>query len=174
MPHDSPLTNRRQWLAAASVVVCLAAAAATTIAAPPAQKGSRAPKPPSTTYTGATATFDSNPGDGIRGDGQPYVGDPGSSTTRGAFLVSSGTYDDFRLKVAPKPDGSPDRWLTLDFRNMSVAPPNPCGGTKRRPIACRKDFLEVTGARRRQRRESSGSPPEVPPPSDGGATRQAQ
>lgn len=137
MRDSDSLTTRRVSLAAGGVAVCLAAAVATTIAAAPAQKGGKAVKPPSTTYTGVTATFRSDSLDGIRGDGQPYVG--GTSTTEGAFLVRSGTYDDFRLKL----DGSSGRRLTLDFSTQMVAPPDPCGGTKRRPIRCRMNFVSV-------------------------------
>ncbi len=141
--------NLRSPGRARSVVMAVAVVAAALLLAVVteplvgAAKAAGAGKPPSVTYTGVTATFrdvtELGP-DGIRSDGESYVGNPLVGTTEGAFFRKAGSLDDFSLKL----DGTSGRKLTLDFINMVTTPPDPCGGTRRRPIVCRKNFDAVT------------------------------
>jgi len=136
MSQRVPVTapSRRAWTVVASAALCLLVAAAT-------MQPLDAAKPPATTYTGVTATFrcsgsivngvlTSSCPDGILSDGGSYAGNPTVSTTRGAFIWTSGSYDDFMLKF----DGIGGRRLLFDFSTLVQAAT--CGGK----LPCRKDF----------------------------------
>jgi hypothetical protein len=148
VPVAAPGRSLRPSTPVTRALACLLVAGALT-QAPAAQnsKGGGVNPPSKATYTGVTATFGCSgtwangvmttacaSGDGVLGDaGGSYAGDPSVSTTRGAFLWTSGTYDDFLLKF----DGTGGRMLLLDLSTL-VQPPT-CAPR----LPCRKDFTQV-------------------------------